>query len=227
MGTARELIPEGATLEQLRSLAAGCQACGLYRNATQTVFGDGNVGARVMLVGEQPGDREDLDGEPFVGPAGALLDRALARAGIDRQQAYVTNVVKHFKWRPAGKRRLHQKPNAEEIQACRPWLENEIAVVGPAVVVCLGATAAQALLGSGFRVTRQRGQFVPWSGGPQVLATVHPSSILRAQDEEARHHEMEAFVADLAVVARALDGPAEPQRAATEPSGQLDFGLGG
>ncbi|MDP8992103.1 MAG: UdgX family uracil-DNA binding protein [Actinomycetota bacterium] len=227
MATARELIPEGASLEQLRSLAAGCQACDLYRNATQTVFGEGSTGATVMLVGEQPGDREDLDGEPFVGPAGALLDRALERAGIDRSQAYVTNVVKHFKWRPAGKRRLHQKPNAEEIQACRPWLESEIDLVGPAVVVCLGATAAQALLGASFRVTRQRGQFVAWSRAPRVLATVHPSSILRAPDEEARHHEMEAFVADLAVVARSLQEPAGPAPAGPRPPDQLDLGLGG
>lgn len=221
MGTARDLIPPGASLDQLRSIAAGCQACDLYRNATQTVFGDGVAGATVMLVGEQPGDREDLDGEPFVGPAGAVLDRGLERAGIDRGQAYVTNVVKHFKWRPAGKRRLHQKPNAEEIAACRPWLETEIDLVRPAVVVCLGATAAQALLGPAFRVTRQRGQFVPWGRAPKVMATVHPSSILRAPDEDAREREMEAFVADLSVVARSLDG------ARTEPPGQLDLGLGG
>ncbi|MDQ3574584.1 MAG: UdgX family uracil-DNA binding protein [Actinomycetota bacterium] len=229
MGTARELIPEGASLEQLRSLAAGCQACDLYRNATQTVFGEGSVGATVMLVGEQPGDREDLDGEPFVGPAGALLDRALGEAGIDRRQAYVTNVVKHFKWRPAGKRRLHQKPGAEEIRSCRPWLESEIDVVGPAVVVCLGATAAQALLGAGFRVTRQRGQFVAWGRpprAPRALATVHPSSILRAPDEEARSSEMEAFVADLAVVARFLDGPVGQEAAGPELDAQLDLGLG-
>ncbi len=202
--TARELIPEGASLEQLRSLAAGCQACDLYRNATQTVFGEGSRGATVMLVGEQPGDREDLEGEPFVGPAGALLDRALHDAGIDRRQAYVTNVVKHFKWRPAGKRRIHQKPGAEEIRACRPWLESEIDAVRPAVVVCLGATTAQALLGSSFRVTRQRGQFVAWERAPRILATVHPSSILRAPDENGRARDMEAFVADLAVVAAHL-----------------------
>ncbi len=221
MGTARELIPEGASLDQLRSIAAGCEACGLHRNATQTVFGEGSAGATVMLVGEQPGDREDLEGEPFVGPAGGLLDRALGQAGIDRSQAYVTNVVKHFKWRPAGKRRLHQKPNAEEIAACRPWLDSEIDLVRPAVVVCLGATAAQALLGSSFRVSRQRGEFVSWGRAPRIIATVHPSSILRAPDEEARQREMEAFVADLGVVARSLDGATGP-----EPSGQLDLGLG-
>ncbi len=218
--TARDLIPPGASLEQLRSIAAGCQACDLYRNATQTVFGDGAVGAAVMLVGEQPGDREDLDGEPFVGPAGAVLDRGLKQAGIDREQAYVTNVVKHFKWRPAGKRRLHQKPNAEEIAACRPWLDTEIDLVRPSVVVCLGATAAQALLGSAFRVSRQRGQFVSWNREPRIMATVHPSSILRAPDEEARQREMEKFVADLSLVARSLDGSSGPS-----PSGQLGLGL--
>ena len=209
MATARALIPDGASLEELRSLAAGCQACDLYRNATQTVFGEGSPGATVMLVGEQPGDREDLEGEPFVGPAGALLDRALQRAGIDRGQAYVTNVVKHFKWRPAGKRRLHQKPGAEEIRACRPWLESEIDAIRPEVVVCLGATAAQALLGPSFRVTRQRGEFVAWERAARILAIVHPSSILRAPDEEARAREMEAFVADLAVVSSYLRGLGE------------------
>ena len=212
MGTAAELIPVEATLEQLRDIAGGCQACDLYRNATQTVFGQGSVGAEVMLVGEQPGDREDRDGAPFVGPAGALLDRALEEAGIDRALAYVTNVVKHFKWRPAGKRRLHQKPNAEEVQACRPWLDAEIDLVRPRVVVCLGATAAQALLGPHFRVTQQRGQFVEWPRQPLALAlaTVHPSSVLRAPDEEARRREMAAFVVDLGVVATALrpGGPA-------------------
>ena len=227
MATARELIPDGASLEQLRSLAAGCEACDLYRNATQTVFGEGSAGATVMLVGEQPGDREDVEGEPFVGPAGVLLDRALRQAGIEREQAYVTNVVKHFKWRPAGKRRLHQKPNAEEIRACRPWLESEIEVVGPAVVVCLGATAAQALLGQGFRVTRQRGQFVDRDRPPRMLATVHPSSILRAPDEDARNREMEAFVADLATVARALADGHGNRGLGPPAAGQLDLGLGG
>lgn len=157
-----------------------------------------------MLVGEQPGDREDLEGQPFVGPAGALLDRALAAAGLDRDQAYVTNVVKHFKWKPAGKRRLHQKPNAEEIGACKPWLIAELEVVEPEVVVCLGATAAQALLGRSFRVTQQHGQWVDWAYAPKVTATVHPSSILRAPDAEAREAAYEGFVADLAVVAGAL-----------------------
>jgi uracil-DNA glycosylase family protein len=224
MGTAAELIPPDASLEDLRRLAAGCEACHLYRNATQTVFGDGSPGAVVMLVGEQPGDREDIEGEPFVGPAGAVLDRALVQAGIDRQQTYVTNVVKHFKWRPAGKRRLHQKPNAEEITACRPWLDREIELVGPDVVVCLGATAAQALLGASFRVTRQRGRFVAWDRRAKVLATVHPSSILRAPDEESRQREMEAFVADLARVSGFLETGTPDDL--VEPEGQLDLGLG-
>jgi DNA polymerase len=157
-----------------------------------------------MFVGEQPGDQEDLAGHPFVGPAGKLLDRALAAAGIDRSQVYVTNVVKHFKWEPRGKRRIHQKPNSAEIAACRPWLETEIALVKPRVLVCLGATAAQALLGSGFKVSRQRGTFVESALAPRVTATVHPSSILRAPDDESRHAEMARFVADLKVVAKAL-----------------------
>ena len=174
---------------------------------TQTVFGEGAGSASLMLVGEQPGDREDLEGRPFLGPAGALLDRALGQAGIDRSAAYVTNVVKHFKWRPAGKRRIHQKPNAAEIGACRPWLDREIELVAPKVVVCLGATAAQALLGRAFRVTQQRGQFVEWEREPLALATVHPSSILRAPDAESREREVESFVADLRVVAVALEPP--------------------
>ena len=170
------------------------------------MFGEGPASASVMLVGEQPGDREDRAGAPFVGPAGALLDRALDEAGISRSDAYVTNVVKHFKWRPAGKRRIHQKPNAAEIGACRPWLDREIDLVDPRVVVCLGATAAQALLGRAFRVTQSRGQFVDWDRAPLVLATVHPSSILRAPDDETRARELAAFVADLSVVAGALAG---------------------
>ena len=204
MGTAADLIPADASLDALRSIAASCTACPLHESGTQTVFGQGPLSAPVMLVGEQPGDREDLAGEPFVGPAGALLDRALADAGIDRSNAYVTNVVKHFKWRPAGKRRIHQKPDAAEIAACRPWLDREIELVGPRVVVCLGATAAQALLGRSFRVTRSRGQFVEWEREPLVLATVHPSSILRAADDTSRRAELAAFVADLSVAAAAL-----------------------
>jgi uracil-DNA glycosylase len=195
------------TLDDLRAAAASCTNCDLYHNATQTVFGEGEAGARLMLVGEQPGDQEDLQGAPFVGPAGQLLDRALADAGIDRSAVYVTNVVKHFKWRPAGKRRLHQKPGAGEIAACRPWLDAELAEVRPALVVCLGSTAAQALLGRQFRVTRDRGRLVDWGRQPPAMATVHPSSILRAPEAAARNEQMAAFVADLRAAAGELDRP--------------------
>jgi uracil-DNA glycosylase len=199
-----ELIPERPTLSSLRQAAAGCRACRLWRNATQTVFGEGTEEAEVMLVGEQPGDREDLSGRPFVGPAGKLLDRALEEAGIDRHKVYVTNVVKHFKFEPRGKRRIHKKPAAEEIAACRPWLDTEIRVVNPRAIVCLGATAAQALLGRTFRLTHHRGEFIESPLAPLVTATVHPSSILRARDDESRHEEMQRFVEDLRVVARRL-----------------------
>jgi uracil-DNA glycosylase family protein len=199
-----DLLPERPTLAAVRAVAKGCKACPLYLRGTQTVFGEGPRRAELMLVGEQPGDAEDIAGHPFVGPAGQLLDRALDEAGIDRSTVYVTNVVKHFKWEPRGKRRIHAKPNAAEIGACRPWLETEIALVKPRVLVCLGATAAQALLGKAFKVSRQRGEFVASSLAPIVTATVHPSSILRAPDEEARRNEMGAFVADLTRVARAL-----------------------
>src|SRR4051794_40298434 len=192
--TAAPLIPPHPTLPKLRAEAAGCRACDLWERGTQTVFGEGRRTARLLLVGEQPGDREDLEGRPFVGPAGLLLDRALEEAGIARADAYVTNAVKHFKWEPRGKKRIHQKPNAVEIAACRPWLEAELAVVKPQVLVCLGATAAQALLGKAFRVTKSRGVFVASPLAPRVLATVHPSSILRAPDEETRHREYAAFV---------------------------------
>jgi len=204
--TAAPLIPPHPTLPKLRAEAAGCRACDLWERGTQTVFGEGRRTARILLVGEQPGDREDLEGRPFVGPAGLLLDRALEEAGIARADAYVTNAVKHFKWEPRGKKRIHQKPNAVEIAACRPWLEAELAVVKPHVLVCLGATAAQALLGKSFRVTKSRGVFVASPLAPRVLATVHPSSILRAPDEETRHREYAAFVGDLKVAARALSG---------------------
>jgi uracil-DNA glycosylase len=206
---ARDLIPEQADLDALGKAAAGCTACDLYRDATQTVFGEGSPDAEVMLVGEQPGDGEDKAGRPFVGPAGRLLDRALEEAGIDRELAYVTNVVKHFKFERRGKVRLHKKPNAEEIRACLPWLEAELAVVRPRVLVALGATAAQALLGSSFRVSRQRGEFVDSDLAPRVLATVHPSSILRAPDDEARALAYKGFVADLTVVAAELGRDAE------------------
>jgi DNA polymerase len=199
-----DLLPDRPSLPKVREAARGCRACDLYRTGTQTVFGEGPSKADVLLVGEQPGDAEDLAGHPFVGPAGKLLDRALDEAGLDRRRLYVTNVVKHFKWEPRGKRRIHAKPNSAEIAACRPWLETEIALVKPRVLVCLGATAAQALLGSGFKVTRQRGTFVPSPLAPRVIATVHPSSILRAPDEDTRRAEMTRFIADLAIVAREL-----------------------
>jgi uracil-DNA glycosylase family protein len=199
-----ELLPERPTIGAVREIARGCKACDLYKRATQTVFGEGPRKAEVMLVGEQPGDAEDVAGHPFVGPAGRLLDKALEEAGIDRQLVYVTNVVKHFKWEPRGKRRIHAKPNAGEIGACRPWLETEIALVRPRVLVCLGATAAQALLGKSFKVTRQRGEFVPSVLAPLVTSTVHPSSILRARDEQARREEMSKFVQDLRKVAKEI-----------------------
>jgi DNA polymerase len=197
-------LPARPTLETLRKTAAHCQACDLWKRGTQTVFGEGAAHAQVMLVGEQPGNEEDLAGHPFVGPAGKLLDKALEEAGIDRRQAYVTNVVKHFKWEPRGKRRIHAKPDVVEITACLPWLQAEIDVVKPRVLVCLGATAAQALLGRKFRVTQQRGQFVPSPLAPLVTATVHPSSILRAPDDDTRRVERARFVDDLKKVAEAL-----------------------
>jgi uracil-DNA glycosylase family protein len=196
-----DLLPDRPTLSNVRAVAAGCKACHLYKLGTQTVFGEGPRRAEIMLVGEQPGDAEDLAGHPFVGPAGRVLDRALEEAGIDRRTVYVTNVVKHFKWEPRGKRRIHAKPNSAEIVACRPWLETEIALVKPRVLVCLGATAAQALLGRAFKVSRQRGETVESPLAPIVTATVHPSSILRAPDDEARRAEMSRFVADLKKVA--------------------------
>ena len=197
-------MPARKTLAALRDAAAGCRGCDLYERGTQTVFGEGRAHARVMMVGEQPGNDEDLAGKPFVGPAGKLLDRALAEAGIERGDVYVTNVVKHFKWEPRGKRRIHAEPNRVEITACLPWLQAELGVIRPAAVVCLGATAAQALLGPRFRVTRERGRWVkaPWA--ERVLATVHPSAILRAPDDEARRREFDLFVADLAHVRAAL-----------------------
>ena len=203
-GTAADLIPPRPTLSALREAAAGCRACDLWKCGTQTVFGEGRADARVLMLGEQPGNDEDLAGRPFVGPAGKLLDRALERAGIDRRTVYVTNVVKHFKWEPKGKRRIHAKPNAGEIRACLPWLEAELAAVKPDVVVALGATAAQALLGKSFRVSQQRGDAVTSPMAGRVVATVHPSSILRLPDDETRHAEMERFVADLTNVAALL-----------------------
>lgn len=202
--TAAALIPADFTWETLHDAAAGCRACDLWQKGTRTVFGEGAEGARVMLVGEQPGNEEDLTGRPFVGPAGRLLDQALTEAGIDRARAYVTNVVKHFKWEPRGKRRIHAKPNAVEIAACAPWLQAELQVVRPLVLVCLGATAAQALLGRQFRVTAERGRWIESQLAPYVTATVHPSSILRAPDGETRRAETARFIDDLRPVARAL-----------------------
>lgn len=201
--TAAGLIPERPTLENLREAAASCKACPLWETGTQTVFGDGSPDADVVFVGEQPGDREDLEGRPFVGPAGQLLDRALEEAGIDRSQVYVTNVVKHFKWKAQGKRRIHQKPNWREIAACRPWLDAEVAVLKPRVLVCLGATAAQALLGRDFRVSRQRGELVDSPLAPKAIATVHPSSILRGDNRDLEFGE---FVRDLEKVAELIKG---------------------
>jgi DNA polymerase len=202
--SAADLIPDWPTLQSVREAAKKCRACDLWKVGTQTVFGEGSPNAELMLVGEQPGNEEDLSGRPFVGPAGKLLDRALAEAGIDRAAVYVTNVVKHFKWEPRGKRRIHKKPSAREIAACRPWLDTEIALVKPRAIVCLGATAAQALLGRQFKVTAHRGELIPSPLAPLVLATVHPSSILRAPDDRARHDEMARFTEDLRKVARAL-----------------------
>ena len=201
--TAAELIPPKAGIDEVRRRAARCTACPLYAYATQTVFGEGPANAQLMLVGETPGDHEDLEGRPFVGPAGHLLDRCLAEAGIEREKAYVSNVVKHFKWTPRGKRRMHSKPNAMEIRACRPWLDAEIAAVKPMVLMCLGATAARALLGPDFSVTRSRGRLVPSNIAPKVMATVHPSSILRAPDEN-RAAETKRFIEDLKRAAKLL-----------------------
>jgi uracil-DNA glycosylase len=205
--SAADFLPERRTLPSLREAAAGCRGCRLYANATQTVFSEGTANAEVILVGEVPGDREDIEGKPFVGPAGRLLNECLEEVGIDVKKAYVTNVVKHFKFVRRGKRRIHKKPGAEEIQACMPWLDAELQVVKPKALVCLGATAAQALLGRQFRVTRSRGQFVESELAPLVTATVHPSSILRAPDEESRRLERKRFCADLAKVARKLQDP--------------------
>ena len=194
-------LSEAKSLTAIREAAAHCQACGLWKNATQTVFGEGRRTAKVVFVGEQPGDKEDLAGKPFVGPAGRVLDEALVAAGIDRATVFVTNTVKHFKWRAAGKRRLHEKPNRSEIAACKLWLEAEIRLLRPQVVVCLGATAAQALISPTFRVTKERGKLIPSALAPHLIATVHPSSILRAPDDDARTEEMRLFVADLKKVA--------------------------
>jgi DNA polymerase len=207
MRSAAPFVPKTTSIRTLSAAAHGCRGCDLYKTATQVVFGAGPRSARVMFVGEQPGDQEDRQGAPFVGPAGALLDKALEEAGIPRDQVYVTNAVKHFKWEPRGKRRIHKKPRVSEIKACRPWLEAELAAVKPAIVVCLGATAAQSVLGPQFKLMQNRGTVLAGSmpDGGQVVATIHPSSVLRAPDSEGRREAFEMLVADLKVVAKALE----------------------
>lgn len=197
----RTLVTPSGSISELAKEAKDCRNCDLWRDATQTVFGEGNAHPKIMFVGEQPGNEEDKQGKPFVGPAGHLLDRLLAKAGVDRKKVYVTNAVKHFKWEPRGKRRIHKKPSTREIAACRPWLDAEIAALKPTVIVCLGATAAQALLGRDFRVTQHRGEFLLSSLAPHVMATVHPSSILRAPDEQTRHQQEREFVRDMTQLA--------------------------
>jgi uracil-DNA glycosylase len=213
--SAVDLVPSRPTLPNLRKAAGDCRACPLWEHATQTVFGAGRSRSTAMFVGEQPGDREDREGAPFVGPAGRLFDEALELAGIDREAAYVTNAVKHFKWKPRGKRRIHAKPSWSELAACRPWLEAELVVVRPRVLVCLGATAAQSLMGREFRVTRHRGEWIDSDLAEHVTATIHPSAILRAGDR--REAEMEAFVSDLTRVASILRPEAKPRRSRAEP----------
>ena len=203
MGSAADFMPKRTTLPALRKAAADCRGCDLYKDATQTVFGEGRNDARIMMVGEQPGDREDIAGRPFVGPAGALLDRAIEEAGLARDHIYLTNVVKHFKHVMRGKRRIHKKPDLEEIQACIPWLDAELARIEPKVLVLLGATAAQAMLGRSFRVTQHRGEFLDSPLAPLVTATVHPSSILRSRTDDERRSAFDAFVEDLRRIARA------------------------
>ena len=208
--SAAEFLPDRLTLPALREAAGSCRGCPLYRDATQTVFGEGSAGARVVLVGEQPGDEEDRTGRPFVGPAGRLLDELLAQAGIDRADAYVTNAVKHFKWTPRGKRRIHAKPSAGEITACKPWLESELGLLRPEALVVLGASAARSLLGPAFRVTRSRGEIFesPWA--PVTLATLHPSALLRITEEDERRAARLEVARELALVAAAISRPAAP-----------------
>jgi uracil-DNA glycosylase len=203
---ASQFLPDSRSLKALREAAAGCRGCELYEDATQTVFGEGRARARVVLVGETPGDQEDRQGRPFVGPAGRELDRALERAGIDRAQAYVTNAVKHFRFQERGKRRIHQKPDGRHVKACRPWLDAELGLIRPEALILMGATAAQSLLGASFRVTRERGRLLESDLAPFVVATIHPSAILRERDDEARQLQREAFASDLLVAAEALRG---------------------
>ena len=203
--SARDFLPDSRSVEELRAAAESCQGCDLYRNATQTVFGEGPESAKVMLVGEQPGDAEDRAGHPFVGPAGRLLDKALTEAGIPRDQTYVSNAVKHFKFIWRGKRRLHQKPSVREVAACRPWLEAEIEAVHPKVVVCMGATAAQSVLGRPVPIMKERGKFIESKTGPAIFITIHPSSILRQQEDADREREYRAFAAEMKLLARKLE----------------------
>jgi uracil-DNA glycosylase len=203
-GSAAPFVPKTTSVRALNAAAHACRGCDLYKHATQVVFGAGPKGAHVLFVGEQPGDQEDRQGEPFVGPAGALLDKALADAGIPRDTVYLTNAVKHFKWEPRGKRRIHKKPRMSEVKACRPWLEAELRAIKPDVVVCLGATAAQSVLGSQFKLMAQRGQLLTSELAGKVVATIHPSSVLRAPDSEGRRAAYEMLVGDLKLVARAL-----------------------
>jgi DNA polymerase len=204
MGSAADFLPERTTLPAMREAVQDCRGCDLYEDATQAVFGEGPEKARVVMVGEVPGDKEDLAGRPFVGPAGAMLDKAIEDSGLIRDDVYITNVVKHFRFEPRGKRRIHKKPSAEQIRACMPWLEAELSRVGPEVLVLLGATAAQAILGRSFRVTQQRGEFIESPLAPLVTATIHPSAILRTETDEERQEAFDGFVRDLRVVARAL-----------------------
>jgi DNA polymerase len=206
MSSAAEFLPEKLTLDALASAAEGCRGCPLYKDATQVVFGEGRPSARLMLVGEQPGDKEDKEGEPFVGPAGRLLDKALEEAGIDRSEAYVTNAVKHFKWRPRGNRRLHQTPRVGEIEACKPWLEAEVEAVEPEAVLAMGATAARSLFGTKVKVTKDRGKLLESPLAPVAAVTIHPSAILRLRDHDEREAEFAGFVADLEGAASALQG---------------------
>ncbi len=201
---AGKFLPAGRSIQELRAAAATCKGCELWRNATQTVFGDGSDHAKMLLIGEQPGDQEDLTGIPFSGPAGQLLDRALVDSGIDREEVYITNAVKHFKWLPRGKRRLHQKPNGREIAACRPWLVTEMEAIEPRVLVCLGATAARAVLGKITKISEHRGEFLESDLGSRIVVTVHPSSILRIEDSDMRQVAMRHFIDDLRTARRSL-----------------------
>ncbi len=209
--TASEWVPDRPTLPRLRAAVHKCEGCDLYKHATQAVFGEGPPSSQIIFIGEQPGDQEDLQGHPFVGPAGKLFDRALREAGIDRSVVYITNAVKHFKFEERGKRRIHQKPNSEEITACRPWLETEISLIKPRIIVCLGATAAQSILGNKYRVTKERGRFIEHALAPHVTSTVHPSAVLRAPDAEQREIEYRHFVEDLQKVRELLMAASEPR----------------